>query len=203
MTAAPRRVAIYSRVSTSRQDPGHQLLALRGVVAAGGFTLVREYVETASGATADRPMLKAMLADAARRRFDAVLVWDVSRLGRSLRDLVDIFETFRTLRIDLLIHQSGVDTSTPAGRALLQIAGVFSEFERSMIVERTLAGLATARAKGVRLGRPPASDGILDAIRSLREQGVGINTIARELKVGKSTVAKVIATMKEEASHAH
>lgn len=197
-----RKVAIYARVSSASQTTDHQLLALRGVVAAGGFTLVREYVETASGATADRPMLKAMLADASRRRFDAVLVWDVSRLGRSLRDLVDIFETFRTLRIDLLIHQSGVDTSTPAGRALLQIAGVFSEFERSMIVERTLAGLATARAKGVRLGRPPASDGILDAIRSLREQGLGINNIARELKVGKSTVAKVIATMKEEASHA-
>lgn len=202
MTTAPRRVAIYSRVSTSRQDHAHQLLALRGVVVAGGFTLVREYVETASGATADRPMLKAMLADAARRRFDTVLVFEVSRLGRSLRDLVDTFETFRVLGIDLLIHQSGVDTSTPAGRALLQIAGVFSEFERSMIVERTRAGLAHARAKGVRLGRPPASDGILDAIRSLRSQGLGINSIAKELRVGKSTVQRIANQMKEEAANA-
>ena len=198
-----RKVAIYARVSSASQTTDHQLLALRGVVGAGGFTLVHEYVETASGATADRPMLKAMLADAARRKFAAVLVWDVSRLGRSLRDLVDIFETFRALGIDLLIHQSGVDTSTPAGRALLQIAGVFSEFERSMIVERTMAGLATARARGVRLGRPPSSDGLAEAIRALRLQKVGINSIARELRCGKSTVAKVIATMAEEATHAH
>ncbi|MFC5739356.1 recombinase family protein [Sinirhodobacter huangdaonensis] len=189
MTA--RRAAIYARVSTGEQTPENQLLRLREVAARAGWTVAREYVETASGATSRRPGLDAMIADAQRRRFDVVMAWDVSRLGRSLRDLVDLFETLRTVGCDLFLEQQALDTSTPAGRALLQMSGVFAEFERAMIVERTRAGMARARASGKRIGRPPASDNLVQSIRALRARGVGMDRIARELKCGKSLSFRV------------
>ena len=195
------RVALYMRVSTNSQQTENQRRRLHEVAALRGWSVVGEYVETISGAAKARPEFDRMMADARRRRFDTIAAVDVSRLGRSLSGLVSLFEEVRQIGVDLYLDRESMDTSTPAGRAMLGIASVFAALERDLLIERTMAGLATARAKGVRLGRPPASDGILDAIKSLREQGLGINTIARELKVGKSTVAKVIATMKEEASH--
>ena len=202
-TPRPNRVALYARVSTNAQHTEHQLRRLHEVATLRGWSVVGEYVETISGAAKDRPVFDAMMADARRRRFDTIAAVDVSRLGRSLSGLVALFEEVRQIGVDLYLDREAMDTSTPAGRAMLGLAGVFAAFERDLLIQRTMAGLATARAKGVRLGRPPASDGILDAIRSLREQGLGINTIARDLKVGKSTVAKVIATMKEERANAH
>lgn len=197
------RVALYMRVSTNSQQTENQRRRLHEVAALRGWSVVGEYVETISGAAKARPEFDRMMADARRRRFDTIAAVDVSRLGRSLSGLANLFEEVRQIGVDLYLDREAMDTSTPAGRAMLGIASVFAALERDLLIERTMAGLATARAKGVRLGRPPASDSILDAIKSLREQGLGINTIARELKVGKSTVAKVIATMKEEASHAH
>ena len=123
-------------------------------------------------------------------------------MGRSLSGLASLFEEVRQIGVDLYLDREAMDTSTPAGRAMLGMASVFAAFERDLIIERTLAGLATARAKGVRFGRPPASDGIVDAIRSLRLQGLGINSIARELRVGKSTVQRIANEMKEEAANA-
>lgn len=189
MTA--RRAAIYARVSTGEQTPENQLLRLREVAARAGWTVAREYVETASGANARRAGLDAMIADAQRRRFDVVMAWDVSRLGRSLRDLVDLFETLRTVGCDLFLEQQALDTSTPAGRALLQMSGVFAEFERAMIVERTKAGMERARARGRRIGRPPASDTLVQSIRALRARGMGMDRIAKELRIGKSLSFRV------------
>lgn len=193
-----RRAAIYARVSTSDQNTENQLIRLREVAARAGWAIVQTYTETASGAKRSRPALDAMMADAARRKFDVVMAWDVSRLGRSLRDLVDMFETLRALKVDLFLEQQALDTSTPAGRALLQMSGVFAEFERAMIVERTKAGLAHARAKGVHRGRPPASDGLTDAIRALRVQKVGMDRIAKELRCGKGLVQRVCTMMAQE-----
>ena len=186
-----RRAAIYARVSTGEQTPENQLLRLREVAERAGWAVAREYVETASGAGARRPGLDAMLADAQRRRFDVVMAWDVSRLGRSLRDLVELFETLRTVGCDLFLEQQALDTSTLAGRALLQMSGVFAEFERAMIVERTKAGMERARARGRRIGRPPASPALVTSIRTLRERGMGMDRIARELKCGKSLSFRV------------
>ena len=196
-----RRAAIYARVSTSDQNTENQLLRLRDVAARAGWTIAHTYTETASGAKRSRPALDAMMADAARRKFDVVMAWDVSRLGRSLRDLVDMFETLRALKVDLFLEQQALDTSTPAGRALLQMSGVFAEFERAMIVERTKAGLARARAKGVHCGHPPASDGLVEAIRALREQKVGMDRIAKELRCGKGLVQRVCTSMAKEAAN--
>ena len=197
-----RRAAIYARVSTGEQTPENQLRVLREVADRAGWTVAAEYVETASGATAKRAGLERMLADAARRTFDTLLCWDVSRLGRSLRDLVDIFETLRALKIDLVIHQQGIDTSTPAGQAMLQMSGVFAQFERSMIVERTKAGMARARARGAQIGRAPAGDGTVAAIRSLRAQGVSMDKIAKQLKIGKGVSQRVSQAYDREVREA-
>ena len=198
MTTAPRRAAIYARVSTGEQTPENQLRVLREVADRAGWTVAAEYVETASGATAKRAGLERMLADAARRKFDTLLCWDVSRLGRSLRDLVDIFETLRALKIDLVIHQQGIDTQTPAGIAMMQMSGVFAQFERAMIVERTKAGMARARARGAQIGRAPAGDGTVAAIRSLRAQGLSMDRIARDLKIGKGVSQRVCQAFDRE-----
>ena len=196
------RVAIYARVSTSGQTTENQIRRLHEVAALRGWTIAQEYVETVSGAAKVRPMFDKMMMDSRRRKFDTIAAVDVSRLGRSLSGLANLFEEVRQIGVDLYLDREAMDTSTPAGRAMLGMASVFAAFERDLIIERTLAGLATARAKGVRFGRPPAPDGIVDAIRSLRLQGLGINSIARELRVGKSTVHRIATEMKEEASNA-
>lgn len=186
-----RRAAIYARVSTGEQTPENQLLRLRELATRAGYEVVGEYVETVSGASQSRPELDRMMRDAARRRFDVLLAWDVSRLGRSLTQLVGLFEALRALGVDLILEQQGVDTSTPAGRALLGMAAVFSEFERAMVVERTRAGMERARARGAQIGRAPTGDGTVAAIRSLRAQGVSMDKIARQLKVGKGVSQRV------------
>ncbi len=197
-----RRAAIYARTSTGEQTPENQLLRLREVAARAGWVIVQEYAETASGASRARPGLDRMMRDAARRRFDVVMAWDVSRLGRSLRDLVDLFETLRSLGCDLFLEQQALDTSTPAGRALLQMSGVFAEFERAMIVERTKAGMARARAQGKRIGRPPASPAMEAAIRTLRAKGIGMDRIARQLRCGKDVSQRVCAEFDHEQKEA-
>lgn len=199
MTA--RRVALYARVSTAGQDLEPQLLRLREVAARAGWAVVHEYVEKASGARSSRPELDRMMDDARRRRVDLIAAVDVSRLGRSLSGLATLFEELRQIGCDLYLDREAVDTQTPAGRALLGMASVFSAFERDMTVERTLAGLAVARARGKRLGRPPTGDGTVAAIQSLRGRGVGQNAIARELRVGKSVVPRVCNEMEREAAN--
>ena len=195
------RVALYARVSSNAQQTENQIRRLHEVAALRGWTVVQEYVETVSGTAKVRPMFDRMVVDARRRKFATIAAIDVSRLGRSLSGLANLFEEVRQIGVDLYLDREAMDTSTPAGRAMLGMASVFAAFERDLIIERTLAGLATARAKGVRFGRPPASDGIVDAIRSLRLQGLGINSIARELRVGKSTVQRIANEMKEEAAN--
>ena len=195
-----RRAAIYARVSTGGQTPDNQLLRLRDVAERAGFQIVEEYVDTASGASPSRSGMDRMMKDAARRRFDILLAWDVSRLGRSLTQLVALFDTLRALGVDLILEQQGVDTSTPAGRALMQMSAVFAEFERAMIVERTKAGIERARARGSQIGRPPASDALITSIRALRTRGMGMDKIARELRCGKGLSQRICKEYDKEAA---
>lgn len=195
------RAAIYLRVSTPDQQLMTQRRILMEVAARRGWA-VTEYVEVISGAAKARPQFDAMMADVRRRKVDVVAAVDLSRLARSVTVLMGLLDQLRVVGCDLYVDREALDTQTAAGRMMFAVVAAVAAFERDILIERTMEGLATARAKGVRLGRPPASDGILDAIRSLREQGLGINSIARELKVGKSTVQQVVDQMKEEASHA-
>ncbi len=198
MTHTPRRAAIYARVSTSDQTTLNQQIRLRELATRAGYEVVEEYVETVSGASLSRPELDRLMKDAARRRFDVLLAWDVSRLGRSLNQLVNFFEALRALGVDLVLDKQGFDTSTPAGKMMMNMCALFSEFERDMICERTKAGMARARARGAQIGRAPAGDGTVAAIRSLRSQGLSMDRIARDLKIGKGVSQRVCQAFDRE-----
>ena len=150
------RVALYSRVSTSNgQDPEMQLRELVEYCRRRGWELAGEYVDVGiSGAREKRPELDKLLADAHRRRFDAVVVWRFDRFARSVSHLLRALETFRSLGIEFVSLSEQVDTSTPTGKMIFTVLGAVAELERSLIAERVRAGLRNARAKGRRLGRP-------------------------------------------------
>ena len=191
-----KKVAIYARVSTDKQTTENQLTELRAVANRMGYEIVQEYVENGiSGAKSrsDRPYLDAMLKDAVRGRFDMVLCWSIDRLGRSLQNLVEILNELQSLKVDLYFLQQGMDTSAPSGRMMFSIFGALAEYERNLIRERVIAGQKRAVANGVKMGRPSKmNDGMRSAIQLLREKGMGIKQIARELKVGIGTVYSVI-----------
>src|SRR6266516_271832 len=144
MSTKSKRVALYARVSTDQQSTENQLMQLRAVAERHGWTVVTEYVDDGvSGAKGreQRPQFDALLRGVARREFDMVAAWSVDRLGRSLQDLVGFLTDLQAKRVDLFLHQQALDTTTPAGRMLFQMLGVFAEFERAMIVERVNAVL--------------------------------------------------------------
>jgi DNA invertase Pin-like site-specific DNA recombinase len=143
-----------------------------------------------------RPGLDAMMKVVARREVDMVAAWSVDRLGRSLIDLLGFLGELHSKGVDLFLHQQGLDTSTPSGRAMFQMMGVFAEFERAMIRERVLAGIARARDQGTQLGRRRLEDTDakkVAAIRIARKKGVGVRRIARDLGVGVGTVLRLTA----------
>jgi len=192
-----KRAAIYARVSTrnGHQDPETQLMALRQVAERAGWQIVGEYVDHGiSGAKGrdKRPEFDRLLKEATRRQFDVVMAWSVDRLGRSLQDLVTFLGDLHAQGVDLYLHIQGIDTTTPGGKALFQMMGVFAEFERAIIQERVCAGLAKARAKGKQLGRPKVSPSVERAIQAARAAGKGQLAIARELRVGVGTVRRVL-----------
>ena len=191
-----KQAAIYARVSTSGQTTDNQLRELRKVAKRQGWDVVAEYVDNGkSGALGrdKRPQLDKMLKAAVRKEFDVVMAWSVDRLGRSLQHLVELLSELHAKDVDLYLHQQAIDTTTPAGRALFQMMGIFAEFERAMMQERIKAGLARARAQGKRLGRPRVSKAVEARIRAERRAGKGKKKIARELGVGTSTVERVLA----------
>lgn len=194
-----RRVALYLRVSTDKQTTANQEAALREVAAKAGWDVVEVYVDQGiSGAKGreGRPAFDRLSKDAVTRKFDIVAAWSVDRLGRSLQDLVGFLSELHGLGIDLFIHQQGIDTTTPAGKALFQMMGVFAEFERSMIRDRVNAGLARAKAQGKQLGRRKINVKVEKAIRAdLEKGGVGIQKLAKQHGVGVGTVQRIKAAL--------
>ena len=186
----PTRVVIYARVSTTNhgQDVSMQTRDLEQFAQARGWTLTDSYVDRGiSGSKDRRPELDRLMADARRRRFDAVIVWKFDRFARSVSHLLRALETFHALGIEFVSLSEQMDTSTPTGKMVFTVLGAVAELERSLIVERVKAGLRNARAKGKRLGRPPSS---LDAttIARLRSQGMAWRAIASQLGVGVATI---------------
>jgi len=182
------RAAVYARVSTTAgQSVEMQLRDLRQLAQQRGFQIVAEYCdEGVSGSCDSRPQLDRMLADAQRGKFQAVLIWRLDRLGRSLQHLVRLFESFRSWNVALISFGEGLDFSTSMGKLFYQLSGAFAEFERDCIRERVKAGLRNAKAKGVRLGRPQI---VVDVrkVAALREQGRSWPQIAKQLGVGVGT----------------
>lgn len=191
-----KKVAIYARVSTDKQTCENQLIELRAVAERCGYTIVTEFVdEGISGAKgrADRPALDGLMKAATQRKFELILVWSIDRLGRSLQNLVEILNDLQSMRVDLMFLRQGMDTSTSSGRMMFSIFGALAEFERNLIRERVVAGQNRAKARGVKMGRPSKmNDGLRNAIQLLRESGMGIKQIAKEVGVGVGTVYSVI-----------
>ena len=152
--ATPTHAAIYARVSTFDQEPENQLQELRRYVEARGWAAAEFVDRGISGSKDRRPALDALLKDAKRRRFDVVVCWRLDRLGRNLRHLVTVIEDLNALGIAFVSLGEGFDCTTPAGRLQLHVLAALAEFERARIQERVRAGLARARAQGVKLGRP-------------------------------------------------
>jgi DNA invertase Pin-like site-specific DNA recombinase len=186
-----KRIAIYLRVSTSKQETSNQRRELEAVARRSGWKIVKIYEDAGiSGAKGrdGRPGLDALLKAVNAKEFELVATWSVDRLGRSLTDLLSILQCLRDKRVDLFLHQQGLDTSTTAGKAMFQMLGVFAEFERGIIKERVNAGLARAREKGVKLGRPCIDPKVENRIRKLRKKGDGILKIGKKLGIGTSVV---------------
>jgi DNA invertase Pin-like site-specific DNA recombinase len=190
-----KTAAIYARVSTNGQTTDNQVRELRKVARRHGWKISAEYIDHGvSGAKGRdrRPELDKLLKAANRRDFSIIMAWSVDRLGRSLQHLAGFLDVIHAKGVDLYLHQQNIDTSTPSGKAMFQMAGVFAEFERSMIQERVRAGLERAREQGKVLGRPKVSPRTESLIRQKRKQGMGILKIASEVGVGTSVVQRVL-----------
>ncbi len=187
------KAAIYARVSTTNgQDPEMQTRELKEYCERRGWKLVGEYIDVGiSGAKEKRPELDRLMANAHRRRFDAVVVWKFDRFARSVSHLLRALETFKALGIEFVSLSEQVDTSTPTGKMVFTVLGAVAELERSLIAERVRAGLRNAVAKGKKLGRPRAT---VDAarIRALRRAGASWQQIGKALGVGEGTVRRAV-----------
>ena len=195
------RAALYLRASTSDQKTERQERELRQVALARGWEIVEVYADNGiSGAKGrdKRPGFDRLHKDAARRRFDVVMSWSVDRLGRSLQGLVTFLQEIHALGVELYLHQQGIDTQTPSGKAMFQMCGVFAEFERAMIVERVRSGLAKARAKGTKsgkpIGRPRIPQSRLQQIRAdYAEGGTSMRKLAQKHRISLGTVQACLA----------
>lgn len=197
------RAAIYARVSTSDQNPEAQLRDLRQYVEKRGFLLHKEYVDYVTGNAKKRRGKKEqayqqLMSDARKRLFDCVIVWKYDRFARSLSVLVSALDEFNSLGIDFISHTQDMDTTTPMGRLFYNIIGSFAEFERELIGERVAAGLANARAKGVRLGRPEIDPTAAQRITTLREEGWSLRQIAKRENLSPPGVLKILRRCKEQ-----
>jgi len=196
-----KRVALYARVSTDKnQTVENQLRQLNEVAVRLGWTVVAVFTdEGISGAKGrdQRPGFDALLKGVARKEFDMIAAWSVCRLGRSLQDLVAFLADAQARGVDLYLHQQAIDTSTPSGRMLFQLLGVFSEFERAMIRSRVVAGLDRVRGKK-RLGRPPMPTERVEQIKAMLLAGRGVRETARETGAGTATVQRIKQSLADD-----
>jgi DNA invertase Pin-like site-specific DNA recombinase len=195
------RAALYLRVSTSEQNCENQEAALREAAERMGYTIVQVFKDhgiSGSKGRDKRPAFDALHKVIARRQIDIVLCWSVDRLGRSMQDLVAFLAHLHATGVELFLHQQGLDTTTPAGRAMFQMMGVFAEFERALIVERVKAGLKRARERGTKsgkaIGRPQIAAAKRAAIREAYQASRGLRRVAAQFGVSRETVRTIVAS---------
>lgn len=199
-----KRVAFYVRVSTDGQTVENQLGELHSVAKRHGWQVVQVFADRGISGTKGRegrPEFDKLLKAINRRDVDMVAAWSVDRLGRSLKDLVSLLSDLQAKGVDLFLFQQGLDTSTPSGRAMFHMLGVFSEFEAAMIRDRVRTGVARAKLLGTKsgrpIGRPRMPKAKENAIRKLLAEGIGILKVARTLKVGTGTVSRISARLRK------
>lgn len=194
-----KRVALYLRVSTDTQTVENQRLELLSVADRLGWTIVEELAdEGISGAKGrdQRPGFDRLMKMVARKEIDLIACWSVDRLGRSLQHLVSFLGEINNRGVDLYLHTQGLDTSTPAGRAMFSMLSVFAEFERAILRERIIAGLRRSTKPA---GRPPLDPQKVAKIERSLKSGISINETARKLKVGVGTVHRIKVKMAQAA----
>lgn len=190
------RAGLYARVSThDQQTLPMQNRALREYAARRGWIIALQIREVGSGAS-ERELREKLLAAARRREIDVVLVWRLDRWGRSVADLVTTLQELSHLGVGFVSITEALDLTTPAGRAMAGLLAVFAEFEREILRERVRAGLAHARQNGKRLGRPPTAARKADAVQKLYDHGISKAAIARRLRIGRTSVRRMLATAK-------
>ena len=183
-------VALYARVSTDGQDPELQLMALRAHAVNRGWTIMDEFIDQGySGAKEKRPALDRLMKVAWAGTVQAVLVWRFDRFARSVKHLIKALEAFRSLNVNFISFQEQFDTSTPIGQAMFTIIGAMAQLERDIIWERVRAGLAVAKARGTRLGRPSVRVNAQE-LTSLKTSGLSLHEMARQLRCSRSTVRR-------------
>lgn len=194
------KVAIYSRVSTNVQTTENQLLPLKEYVERMNYELVNIYQDegiSGSKGRDQRPALNEMMKDAVKGKFKKVLVFDVSRLGRSLKDLINIMTDLKNQNIDFYFYNQGIDTTSSTGQMMFNLLGVLAQWELGQISERSKAGIARARAEGKTIGRPTTiNESVEKSVLMLRDKEYGIRKIATELKIGVGSVMRIL--QKEE-----
>jgi DNA invertase Pin-like site-specific DNA recombinase len=186
--------AVYIRVSTEGQRTDSQELELKRCCRQRGWKNVTFYADKISGAKASRPQLDQMMQDIRAGKIERLVVYKLDRLGRSLTHLALIFDELNRLKVPLIASSQGIDTSddNPAGRLQLGVLMAVAEFERGIIKERVNAGLEAAKARGVRLGRPPRLQGRQSEVLELKRAGVGLREISRRLSMPASSVHSVL-----------
>ena len=188
------RAALYCRVSTVDQNPANQELELRKACDGQNWDIQAVYTDVISGAKLKRSALDKLMEAVRDDEVDVICAWDVSRLGRSLQHLIVLLSDIHAKDVDLYLHQQGIDTTSPSGKAMFSMMGVFAEFERSMIQERVKAGLERAKAEGKRLGRPPVlTSNVKDEARALRAQGLSARQVAKRTGVSHTSVLRLDA----------
>jgi len=193
------RAGLYSRVSTADQHTENQELELRPFVQRRGWTIENEYEDVVSGTTTSRTGLDQLMEDARAGRIDVAVVSHIDRLGRSLSHLIHTLEQLQAYGVDFVSAGEPLDTTTPSGKLLFCIISSFAEFERNILVERTHAGLARARANGKILGRPRIVLD-MDKLLLLRGRGYSIRQIAERLHVGRGTVQRALTKLAQKGS---
>lgn len=194
-----KKVAIYSRVSTSGQTVENQTRELQAVAERLGWDVVAILSdEGISGAKArdKRPAYDRLMNMVSRREIDMIACWSVDRLGRSLQHLVSFLSEINDRHVDLYLHQQNIDTSTPSGKAMFGMLGIFAEFERSILRSRIMAGLARSNKKS---GRPSIDAHKHSEIEKLLKDGISMSNIAKQVNVGKATVHRISKGMVETA----
>jgi len=189
-----KRAALYLRVSKHDQTIENQRIELERVAAAKGWKIVSVFKDegiSGSFGRGVRSQYDAMLKSGVRAQHDVVMAWDVSRLSRSLAELVTTLDELHALGIDLYLHQQAIDTTTPAGKAMFQMCGVFAEFERGILSERVKAGLNRAREQGKVLGRPLKVANVRSIMQG-RKQGMTIRQISERHNLSIGKVHKII-----------
>jgi len=193
MSSVPRRAAIYSRVSTTGQSAGNQLLALRAFATARGWAVTEFVDEGQSGAKERRPALDAMLAAARARKVDVVACVKLDRLARSVHNLVAMAREFETLGVDTVVLDQAIDTTTPSGRLLFHVLASVAEFERDLIRDRVMAGLKRARSQGKRLG-PPRVEVDVPRAQALLAEGLSLRAVSKTMGIKLTTLHRYVST---------